>query len=892
MMRSFTILLLLGCLTVNLQAFNDSRAQANVGLPLDPRIQAMVEAVEGDTIYSNLESLVGFYTRHTNSDTVSADTGIGAARRWIYGKFQQYAADPNTVDLVPSYFTFDATVCGIAGEHRNVLATLPGVLTPERHFISMGHMDDRTVDVCDPVSFAPGANDDGSGTVVTIEMARVMSAYAFESTVILMPVTGEDEGLFGSEAYADWALQQGMDIDGVLTNDVVGNIEGCVDPSCPPGEPVIVDSTSVRHFSGIPQNGASRQLARYMKLQASRYVPDFTVNLIAALDRPGRSGDHVPFYENGYPAVRFTEPNENGDGSGANGRQHNPNDTLSYYNTNRGYMANITRISVAGFASLALAPETPQGLEAFDGGDGETVLLTWPLSQTEPDFSGYMFAVRDPDSLYYTSFFDVGLSSEYTVGGLTPEEGVYFSLAAYDSSGNLSAFSEEILVTPSSLPRMIQNVEATSTPSDVVITWDAAIELDVIRYRVYRSSTRASGFTLFDSVNVPATTFVDAGLTPHAMQFYQIRSVDDDSNESPPSAVVAGQLVTHDLGILVVDGTRDGTGTVLSPTDAQVDDYYASLLSSFTVGGHFDVADSGALTIAISDADMAPFSTVLWHTDVRGSSPIHLDTSAIRKYLQHGGRLFIGGWKLSAALKAGATTGFNEYPAGTFVPEFLKVDSTFTSGALTQDFRTAVSSLSEYPDIDVDSAKIPIYNGTLVNTDVVLPPFADAAVEVVYTHHGEVPGSNLEGKPVGWRFAASSYMLVVFDFPLYYMESGPAGTALREALIYLGEPTSVEPEPLPGIPAQFALHQNYPNPFNPATRIRFDLPTREHVKVGVYNLLGQEVRILTDEMRNAGRYVVEWDGKATGGHPVSSGVYIYRMQAGSYTESRKMIMVK
>ncbi|MFB3056020.1 MAG: M28 family peptidase, partial [Ignavibacteriaceae bacterium] len=223
------------------------------GTPINPIVEAMINSVSTDSILINLQTLVSFNTRHTNSDTTSANFGIGAARNFILSKFQQFS-NQTSGGVQPSFFVFPATVCGIFNSaHKNVLATIPGSDTPDRIFIASGHMDGRTNSNCDNTSFAPSANDDGSGTVVSIEMARVISQFAdeIENTLILMTVTGEDQGLFGSTAYADWAFDNNLRIDGMITNDVVGNITGCVNPACPNGE-FITDSTSVRHFSGGP----------------------------------------------------------------------------------------------------------------------------------------------------------------------------------------------------------------------------------------------------------------------------------------------------------------------------------------------------------------------------------------------------------------------------------------------------------------------------------------------------------------------------------------------------------------------------------------------------------------------------------------------------------------
>jgi hypothetical protein len=870
----------------------------SITLPLNPDVEAMIAAVSADTIFANLDRLVSFHTRHTTSDTVSEVSGIGAARRFIYRQFQNYASDPMTVELQPSYFTFDQTVCGIAGEHRNVLATLAGASAPDRFFIVMGHIDSRNEDNCDAVGYAAGANDDCSGTAVAMEMARTMSKFGMEATVILMPVTGEEQGLLGSDAYAEFAMQQGMQVDAAITNDIVGNIQGCADPDCPPGEPVITDSMSVRHFSGDPATGPSRQLARYMKIQAARYFPEFTVNLIPLLDRPGRGGDHISFYDRGFASARFTEANEAGVGDGSSGRQHNMLDTISAVNTNRGYMASVAKVNIAGIASLALAPASPQGLAAFDVGDGGSVQLAWPPGQTEGDFAGYMLARRHPDSLFYVEFYDAGLSNQYIVSGLVPGEEVHFSLAAYDSAGNLSLFSEEVSISPMTLPRPPGNPDAISAFTDVHITWDPNTELDVVRYRIYRGLSRTSGFVLYDSVAVPGVEYHDAGMAVHTMYFYQIRSVDSDGNESMASEAVAGQLVTHDLGVLVVDATRDGTGSPLTPTDEMVDDQYLALLRHVTVGAHYDLADTSALGYRLFDADLAPYSTVIWHTDVRGSSPLYQDTLAIMRYLLHGGNLIIGGWRLSASLKAGATLGVTVYPAGTFTPTYLKVDSTLTSGALTQDFMTAVGVLPGYQDVSVDIGRIPLYNGTLVNTDVALPPFSGGAAEAVYTHHGMI-GSGLEGKPVGWRSIGAIYGLVVFDFPLYYMEEEAARSALEQAFTDLGEPVSVKEGEAGSLPVDFRLHQNYPNPFNPSTEIRFDMPVKGRARLIIFDMLGRQVKVLLDDERSPGVHKTEWDGKGGGGRPIASGVYYYEIVIepadpgrGRFRDVKAMVVLK
>ncbi len=421
---------------------------APAALPPNPTVQQMVDAISADELRTSIETLESFHTRHTNSDTSSATHGIGAARNWIYSRFLAFAADPDR-RIEPTFFTFDSTVCGRIGRHKNVVATLPGDGSPARWFVVGAHMDSRTTSTCDDTSFAPGANDDGSGTAITIELARVMSRARFDAGVILTAFTGEEQGLVGSKAYAAWAAAQGMRIDGMISNDVVGNVAGCANPACPAGAATIIDSLRVRHFSAGPPHSIHRQLARAIKLNAARYVPDFTVDLIPARDRPNRGGDHMAFDARGWAAARLTEANEYYTGSANSGRQHNALDVAA--DTDPGYVARVAKVNLAGIANLALAPESPSR-PTVQARSPTSIRLTWPSLLNSPDLAGYRVALRDTaaDSVYYFDIRDVGLDpgpvQEHVLDSIAHSLPIQVSVSAYDDNYNESIFTEEVLV--------------------------------------------------------------------------------------------------------------------------------------------------------------------------------------------------------------------------------------------------------------------------------------------------------------------------------------------------------------------------------------------------------------------------------------------------------------
>lgn len=334
-----------------------------------------VSQVEQIRLLNKLET---FHNRNSGSDTLSQTTGIGACRTWILAHFDQVSKD-NNGRLVTGYLEFDADICS-TGHHKNPFAILPGSDSSNHDILVVeGHFDTRNEGRCDTNGYTPGIDDNGSGTILVMELARVMSRYSFRHTILFTTPTGEDEGLFGAKAWAEYLSLQGIKIRSVLNNDIVGGIY-CGKTSSPPSCPYFghADSTHVRIFSYSSGNSsyinsAHKQLARYMKYVQDELINPFlavpmTINIMLGEDRTGRGGDHTPFRQKGYTAVRIISANEHGNGTGtAPDRNHTTRDVLgkdlngdgildSLY-VNPGYLARNTILNGVVTGLLASAPE-------------------------------------------------------------------------------------------------------------------------------------------------------------------------------------------------------------------------------------------------------------------------------------------------------------------------------------------------------------------------------------------------------------------------------------------------------------------------------------------------------------------------------------------------------
>jgi hypothetical protein len=446
--QSITIFLLAANLVV---VAAQTRQQSRRATPVRNRaISNIVREIDARNIEATIRKLVSFGTRNTLSDQNDPNRGIGAARDWLYAEFQKAAAASNgrmTVEK-QSYEQAKAQRVPEPTIITNVVATLKGSQpeATDRIYVVSGHYDSMCNSPTDAKCDAPGANDDASGTAAVLEMARVMAKYEFDATIVFMAVAGEEQSLLGSTHFAEQAKQKNWNVDAMFTNDIVGNSlggNGVRDPrhvrvfsEGVPSNETPAEATTRRSVGG-ENDSASRQLARFIKETGDSFVPQFKVIMIYRRDRYGRGGDHIPFLERGYPAVRFTEVNEEFRHQHQNVRVENGvqfGDLPEFVDF--GYVANVARVNAASLAALSWAPSRPKGVTIVTQRLSNDTELRWDANK-EPDLAGYEIVWRETTEAEWTNSKPVGNVTSFTMKGMS-KDNYFFGVRSIDKDGNKS----------------------------------------------------------------------------------------------------------------------------------------------------------------------------------------------------------------------------------------------------------------------------------------------------------------------------------------------------------------------------------------------------------------------------------------------------------------------
>jgi hypothetical protein len=417
----------------------------------DPQVAGALRQVSAQRIEANIEKLVSFGTRSTISAqdpaSIAEGRGIGAAREWIKSEFERYSKDcGGCLEVKTDTFTQEpAERIPKATEIINVYAVLKGTdaANAKRIVLVTGHYDSRNSDTFNVTDDAPGANDDGSGTAVSLECARVLSKMKFPTTIIFLTVAGEEQGLNGSHHFAKMAKDQGWDLDVVLNNDIVGGDKNAEQDHSvvrvfSEGVPAAATEQDLRRIRGLggESDSGSRELARYIAEVGRVYDVGVKPELVFRLDRFLRGGDHYSFNQQGFTAVRFTEYREDFHHQHQNVRTENGieyGDLPKFVDYD--YVTHVARLNAATLASLASAPAPPANVHILTKGLENDTTLTWEASPGGLA-AEYEVVWRATTSPQWEHAQGVGSATRATLK--VSKDNVIFAVRAVDRTGHRS----------------------------------------------------------------------------------------------------------------------------------------------------------------------------------------------------------------------------------------------------------------------------------------------------------------------------------------------------------------------------------------------------------------------------------------------------------------------
>lgn len=394
---------------------------SDVAVGVDGELLNLVNQVSQQQLTGYVQTLENFYTRNTFSAVDREGEGIGAARRWIFNEFIRVGNGRLQVELDE----FPVVLNGVTYNQQNIVAVLPGTGPHPGVLVISAHYDSRPLNPNDGVSHAPGANDNGSGVALLLELARILSIRTWNQTILFVATSGEEQARYGSVHFVSEQLLNGRQIDADINVDIVGGRAGI--------------PQSLRAFAPGPSSSQHRQFVRYMEMIDSLYVPQFPLIWIDARDRDGRWGDQMSFQDAGIAAVRLVESEEDRD------HQHNGSDTWDKIDFN--YLRQVTQVVAAVAGNIAAAPPPPPAPNVSPAAEGGTYLITWAPDRIA---AGYAIAFRplDSDVMPPLRFVNRQQAGNIALSGFDPAVTYAVSMASVDENGRISLFSPEVIVGP------------------------------------------------------------------------------------------------------------------------------------------------------------------------------------------------------------------------------------------------------------------------------------------------------------------------------------------------------------------------------------------------------------------------------------------------------------
>ncbi len=804
-------------------------------------IESLITQVNPDSVLYFIQSMQDMQTRYA-----MADNRLEVAT-WIKNQFLRFGI----TNAQLQQFSWNGTT------QYNVVATIQGSSYPQEYIVVGGHHDSITNTT--PLTFAPGADDNASGTAAALEMARVMmlSGYQPKCSIRFVTFAAEEFGLWGSKAYAQYAFDSNLSLRLMINHDMIANNTG--------------DDNRVRL---MPYDGFIEHTERAAQISTLYTDLDVTYGSMNS-----SSSDSHPFWAKGYPVIYYFEQN-------FSPVYHSNNDLTSAIDPD--YCAEVIKASTAVAATYANKPGTPQGLQVRDQGTGTGLSVWWALSE-DPNITQYKVSYTNTQtSVTLTQNVAVNICN---LSGL--QEGVEYeiSVSSVDGEGTES-FPVYGFGTPLSIPRAPLGFEVNPFNSSISLSWHPNTEVDLAGYYIWRSASAVDPGTLLATLNLPDfCIYNDLNLSGTLeYSYYRISAFDNAGNESAYSEVISCRPASMDQGILIVDETMGYDGiSPLNPTEEMVDSFYAELFNGYNVS---TVLDCQSISEPLRMADIGAYSAVFWHGNDTGDQEYPaLSRDVLREYLNRGGKVLFSVYRPGTSFEQIGSYPMNFSPS-SFIRQVLGISSAdYTNSSR---FKYAIPAVEDLPEMVVDIDKtLAIYNGHLGKVEVITP---DEGADMLYSFGSDyaqsTPQGALNGQSVGVRHQYNSGDVVTLSFPLYNMNQEQAAALIDYVFGGLFNQPSSNNDLLSPALGTLSVFPGYPNPFRNSTS--FTVHSKQsHIplEVAIYNIRGQLVNTLYRGITSS-TSTITWDGSDMLGKSVSSGIYFLKAKQGKESVSCKVLRLK
>lgn len=805
-------------------------------------ILQMLGLVSDTSVLAMIQSLQDFQTRYA-----LAPNRLEIAE-WVRDKYLSFGmAD---VQLFP--FAWNGTT------QYNVVATIAGNTYPDQYIVVGGHHDSINQHG-DPYLSAPGADDNASGAVATLEMARVMiqSGFVPRCSIRFMTFAAEEFGLWGSKAYAQHAEATELDIRLMINHDMIAN-----------------NSVSAPNWRVMlmPYDGS---------LEHSAYTSQITQTYTSLgaffgnLNSP--SSDSYPFWQKGYNVVYFFEEE-------FSPHYHSSNDVVA--NIDPVYAAEVIKASAATAAIFASMPSAPSVINVCDGGDGHSLIVQWQ-AVNDGQVTGYRLC-------YGTQLNNMGnpievTGTSYTITGLTQGQPYYVALSSVDMFGNAS-YPIYAMGVPLMIPQTPAGLTEIPDLGSVTLSWNPNQEWDMDAYRIYRSQEAGELGNLLATIPHPQISYTDSDVYGgQHYYYYSVVAVDKDGNASQPSLQIRSRPISLDQGVLLVDETKNLNGVnPFQPTDAQVDDFYAAAMQGFEIH-QLDLED---LYEPLRLCDIGIYSSILWHgNDLAEMDYPYFIRDVLNEYIIRGGNILFSVYQPSLAFDLNS-----DYPHifanVTFIHEALGIAEIDLANQAR--FRRALPNATGYPAIEVDPQKT-IVSFNLHITRVEGMGAADNAT-VIYRYASDyepgTPQGYLYNTAVGIYKQHGLGKAITLSFPLFNMHQNQAQELCYHVFNNVfGEANPDDDTHAPQL-SSLILESPCPNPFKNTVnlKVKHSIPSQP-ISIKIYNQRGQLVRTL-HQGPAAENISLTWDGKDDAGRKASCGIYLVKASQRGKSAIRKLVLIR